>query len=459
MEDRLYKFLKYYNRLPLWIRNVIGKVYRVVPPAWRYGRFFNDYARRIHAFESLGNEQAERLHEQLLLANVNAAIREIPFYRDFGLLKTIEDFYKIPVVAKNNYVERLRDFCSPNCCEERIEANTGGSNGTPMKFYIHRNRTRPKEAMHFQWFWGQWGWRPGARMLMLRGKSLRGNALFEHQEIKNCLNVSCYELSPENVSEVMAEVEKFNPEFIHAYPSALKIFMKCIQGRAGCDWTRVRAIFLGSEYLPEQERQAMEAFFGAKVCSWYGHSECAIHGGYHPENQEFYFFPFYGHVELLDDQGAPVRNIGDCGRIVATSFDNGVMPFIRYDTGDRGVFAGIKSYGNFQCLVLSRIEGRDRDFIICADGRLVSVTAFIFGQHLPVFEKVLEMQLEQNVIGELLIRIVQYVPFSSSDIDGLREFLEESVSRQLKVKIEFVDRIAKTHRGKHRFLIQNVRTV
>jgi phenylacetate-coenzyme A ligase PaaK-like adenylate-forming protein len=50
------------------------------------------------------------------------------------------------------------------------------------------------------------------------------------------------------------------------------------------------------------------------------------HGVYHVH-------PLIGHVEIVNDDGLPV-DPGDEGRILATSFINRCMPFIRYDTGD-----------------------------------------------------------------------------------------------------------------------------
>ena len=138
---------------------------------------------------------------------------------------------------------------------------------------------------------------------MLRGKPLAGNKLYEYVSVKKCLNVSCYELTPDNVPAVLEQIKKFRPKFIHAYPSAVDVFIRCAGNIKKDYFTALKGLFLGSEFLDPEARLRYENFFAAPVCSWYGHTECALHGGNLPGDTKLVFFPFYGHLELVDDQG------------------------------------------------------------------------------------------------------------------------------------------------------------
>jgi phenylacetate-CoA ligase len=292
---------------------------------------------------------------------------------------------------------------------------------------------------------------------MARGAPLKNNKLFESQALGNILSISCYELNNQNVDKVITAIKQFNPQFIHAYPSALRILTNCIKdpGRLGQD-VQIKAAFLGSEGLSENDRKWFKRFYNTQVVNWYGHSECVLHGGNYPGSDEFYFYPFYGYTELLDEDNNQITEPGEIGRIVGTSFDNYAMPFIRYDTGDLGVLSSKKEspYG-MSCVVMKRIEGRSQDIIYLNDKTRVTLTAFIFGQHLPQFSVIREMQLQQDEFGKLLIRLVTDSNWKSNDSESMKNTLTKSVSDKIKIDIHIVKQIPKTHRGKHRFLIQN----
>jgi phenylacetate-CoA ligase len=93
-----------------------------------------------------------------------------------------------------------------------------------------------------------------------------------------------------------------------------------------------------------------------------------------PDDDRYFFWPQYGHFELLDAENRPITQPGKLGFVVGTSFDNKVMPFLRYRTGDLAVLSD-RSHpllpGYPAC---ERIVGRLQEFIVCRDHRLVSIT-------------------------------------------------------------------------------------
>ena len=93
-----------------------------------------------------------------------------------------------------------------------------------------------------------------------------------------------------------------------------------------------------------------------------------------PDDERYFFWPQYGHFELLDADNRPVTQPGKLGFVVGTSFDNGVMPFVRYRTGDLAVLSGRDHPELAGFPVCERIVGRLQEFIVCRDQRLVSIT-------------------------------------------------------------------------------------
>ncbi len=456
MEDALLKYLKYYEKLPGWIKRPIGMLYASLPTKLRHGEFYKQYCKRIKDFtDHTAPETLQQKLDQMLFNQVNMAIEQVPFYRNYPKVKSLENFQKLPIVSKSDYLQARDQFCTADPAR-RLQVNTGGSSGTPLTFFVEKNVTRPKEKAHFDWFWGHWGYTPRSRILMLRGKPLANNALFEYQSIKNCLNISCYELTLENAPQVLREIKKFRPDFIHGYPSAVKVFTRCAGSEGQKYFSNLKALFLGSEFLSDTDRMMFEEYFSAPCCAWYGHTECALHGGTLPgHGSDLVFFPFYGYLELVDDNGNILTTPGSTGRIVATGFDNSAMPFIRYDTGDLGTWGGMTTVNNCPCPVLTKIEGRAQDVIYLSDGSEISLTAFIFGQHLKEFDRIREMQLEQSQPGKLTLRLVPLQELSEADRHNIADFLDKSVSGRLQTTVEITSHIEKTWRGKHRFLIQH----
>ncbi|HYW95691.1 MAG TPA: hypothetical protein VE870_08895 [Bacteroidales bacterium] len=455
MEDFLYKFLSLYNRMPLPMRQFLGYLYRLIPERIRYGSFYSEYLNRLDYFGRLNDlSQVAAEQEKLLRAQVNHAIDKIPYYKNYERLNTAGDLSKYPVISKQTIIDHYNDFIRPGSEKERIRANTGGSSGTPLAFYLHKGVSRPKEKAHFKWYWGQYGYKPGSRMLMVRGNPLQNNRTFEHRTIDNILNVSCYNINEDTIQPVLNRINAVKPWFIHAYPSSLKVLTTLLEPLKSRVKFKPRALFLGSEHLPDNDRKLFADFYQAPVVNWYGHSEALVHGGNCPYSDEYHFYPAYGYLELLDDNGQPVTTPGSEGRLVATGFDNRVMPLIRYDTGDTGILSDTKECRcGFRGPSLTKITGRGQDYVVLSDNTRVSLTAFIFGQHLEAFRRIREMQVIQNKKGKLEICIVKNHDYTINDEDKLVDTLTNSVNGKIEVSVSYIDTVPKTPRGKNIFFV------
>lgn len=458
MEDLLYKYLSIYNKLPLAIKQFIGKIYSLLPPRIRYGSFYHNYLNRLKYFQGLnGFDEIRNMQNQLLFEIVNQSIESIPYYRRYNKVRDIYDFNLLPIIDKNIIREQPKLFVNPELSWKALKSNTGGSSGTPLEFFLERNITRTKEKVHFLWYWNQFGYKPHDKMLMIRGLPLNGNRMFEFRSIDNVLNVSCYNINEKNISAVINAINRFKPKFIHAYPSSLKIFTSVLEPVRNQINFSIKAIFLGSEYLSSFDRLYFTEFYNSKVVNWYGQSEGLIHGGNCPYSTDYHFYPAYGYLELIDERNNIIDKPGIAGRIIATGFDNRIMPFIRYDTGDLGEFSEKTSCEcGFKGLSLRNISGRSGDFIVLRDGTKVSTTAFIFGQHLDCFKKIREMQIVQERIGEIELRIVKNNGFTFEDEESMKRILNKSVNNKIQMSFIYVNEIEKTLRGKNVFFISKI---
>ncbi len=461
LEDNLYPLLRLYLKIPDWMKNFIGLIYRLIPNSIKYGAFYKEYYNRIKRFEQLNKSQTLIETEKLLILNVNKAIKNIEFYKKYKNIESIKEFKNLPVLTKDIINENKELFVNKSKRHYLLKANTGGSSGEPFTFYIHKGKTRSKEKAHFDWYWSKHGYKHGKRILMLRGKSLRNNADLEYSAIDNKLIINSNNINKDSIKNIYEHIKNFRPDFIHAYPSALFIFTKTCRTylkthTLGLD---IKAIFLGSEGVSTSDINYFEKFYASKIINWYGHSESLIHGGRCNLDGDFIFYPFYGYIELLDENNKIIKQPNIIGRIVATGFDNEVMPLLRYDTGDLGQISENEDLINHN-FVIKNIEGRDKNYIYLKDGTTISLTSLIFGEHHKAFEYIKELQVIQSDIGVVLVRIIPLNIMTIKQIKGFEDSLLRSVKLDtLELRVEIVKETQKTSRGKHILLIQNYKRI
>ena len=91
---------------------------------------------------------------------------------------------------------------------------------------------------------------------------------------------------------------------------------------------------------------------------------------------EYELGPLYGHVELVDDAGLPVTDVGETGRIVGTGYLNHAMPLLRYDTDDVADLVAESRADNGHRLRLCNVRSFwERHYLVGLDGQLVTATA------------------------------------------------------------------------------------
>ena len=190
--------------------------------------------------------------------------------------------------------------------------------------------------------------------------------------------------------------------------------------------------------------------FNTSIFFQYGQSEVCVFGYTVDETYVYFCSPFYGLTEVLNSEGVQVKK-GEIGEIVATSFYNFALPFIRYRTGDLAVFNGDEN----GIIRLGKIIGRTQDFIYTQHNERVALTALIFGQHYHAFRNIRKWQIAQDIPGKVTIKIVKGEGFSHEDKEEIKEKFRSTCD--IETNFEFVDSIQLTKRGKLKFLVQNIK--
>ncbi|MCS6284612.1 MAG: hypothetical protein H8K08_04205 [Nitrospira sp.] len=463
LEDTLYPLLKSYTQAPQWVKTCAGYAYTLIPKPLRYGAAH----RTFHTDATCLPQHIPALTDRKLGETLHWAIRTVPAYSPYrsllsGGLSPQEILSRLPLVSKETFKAQLPDYLSQGRSQRtRMEMFTGGSTAQPMRFFLERNITRMKEHAFVDEVFTRLGTGPKDIILVLRGRTVPtantpGGRLWMYEPIKRQLILSCDHLEPHYMPEYLKTLREWRPRFIHAFPSALIPLARWLSQHPEPGLSAdIRGILLTSENVYEHQLTLLRSVFSCPIITHYGHSERVLMATSLPNDSRYFFWPQYGYFELVDTDGKPITQSGAVGEIVGTSYDNRVMPFIRYRTGDFAVLSHT-AHPDYPCYpVCERIEGRLQEFVVCADSRLVSITT-LGAAHFDLLSGVEEIQYEQMRPGHVVLKILSARALSEEMQNDIRQAVLSKTQGGCTVTIQHVAQIPRTERGKHRMMIQHL---
>ena len=454
-----------WDKTPLWARTILGRGLGTVPLSWLLGRRFREQRAFVREAQWWPAERAQdyqlgRLREILTLAYENTAFYRRAFDR-VGFhpqdLRSLDDVPQLPTIDKSVVVENLTDMCTRSVDGHDVDyISTGGTSGKPLEFYINADRSSIEYA-YLTTGWERAGYHLGMPMAVLRGRLVKPdhNGLrHEYDPILRHHHYSNFHVSEGDMRLYLEHIRTIGPCVLHAYPSSANTLAASAMSASRFAPDNIRAILLESENTYPDQIQTIEAGFGAKTFSSYGHSEKCVLATQCEHACDYHVWPTYGYCELLDESGNRVDTPGQTGEIVGTGFINRVLPFVRYRTGDFATYVGDRCGAcGREHLMITDIKGRwPQGNLVAADGSVVSMTAL--NVHDDTFKNVLEYQFHQSVPGEATLCIV---PRTTLDAEEQRRIVTNMNARlqgQVVLDLEVRAEVIKTARGKQLRVVQ-----
>jgi len=436
-------------------------VFPLVAATSRWG-FWGTVYQRLGELERSQWWDAERIREEQLArlrALVHHAQQKVPFYRarlgEIGLeahdIRAEDDFARIPPLTRQNLRDHYWDLVSEGWQDRVVPNASGGSCGQPVRFVMDPDETANRQAMtirHNRWA----GWDIADRTGILWGapRDLNAEISLRDRLVKGWLAPSrilnAYYLTPEQMLQFAQELRHFKAEVLFGYARALLEFAQ-VMTAAGQKLPSLRTVVSSGEALSPESRKIIEQALTCPVYDRYGSretgviaSECEARNGMHVAYEDIY-------LEIVG------RDLRGTGRILVTKLNSFGMPFIRYDIGDLGSWVqGECSCGRARARL--KLTGcRATDFLIGADGQLVSgIGLSVATRDLP---EVGTMQLYQAEKGKVEVRV--------EGAAGISDQLRGEVSRRLRthlgdieISFSFPNRIQRTPSGKYRFTVCEV---
>src|SRR5262245_30644820 len=280
-----------------------GLVRNVFAPLslWRRGELAQRrYERELERTQFFSDEELRVLQWGRLTALLRHAYAACPFYRrrfeaarlrpaDF---RSPEDLRWLPVLEKRDIQESGPEMIARGWpASDLIRNQTGGSTGTPITFYLCRDRKCSRAAAtlrHNRWA----GWREGDSAAVIWGAprdrpAASWRARLRAALLREPLWLDTAALTEETMARFHQELWRRRPRFVLAYARAAVLFARWALAR-GLALHRPDAVLTSAEVLEDDERAVIERAFGCRVFNRYGcrevsvvASECPAHDGLH----------------------------------------------------------------------------------------------------------------------------------------------------------------------------------
>jgi phenylacetate-CoA ligase len=330
---------------------------------------------------------------------------------------------------------------------------TGGSSGEPLIFYYGRSRQAADAAGRLRarrW----WGVEPGEREVYLWGAPVELNKTDRIKTLRdrlvNQLLLNAFEMSPERMGDYLHAIQHWNPKAIYGYASSLALLAAHAESRSiKPRLPALRVVSSTGEPLFPHQRELIKRVFGVPVSVEYGARDAGLMALESPDGELLQMSETHI-IEVLDDAGNPVEE----GEAVITSLVSEAQPFIRYRTGDVVRRSGKVDTGGRGLEVLDAVVGRQTDFIVAADGRIMHALAVIYV--LRAIPGVAQFKLVQHAVDQMEVQVVPDSRWSDAAREAVLSGLRARLGPTLQIDLKLLDAIAPEASGKYRYVVSHV---
>lgn len=374
-------------------------------------------------------------------------------------IKSFDDFRRIPILTKSEFLEHHSDLIAPNV-DKYMTFLTSGSTGKPLRGFWNKECAEFKRACIARSnLWTGYGL--GERIYCLYGnpeRELKGlnklRAKFRRHALDRTEILDMLQITDEAMLRFVKKMEKRPPSILWGHAHGLYLLANFCE-KQGINYIVPKGMYSAGMILHDWERKKVEEVFHCKLQDRYGCEELGLLAAECKEQKGLHINTDSHYIEFLSKDGTPVAP-GEHGFVIITDLANYVMPFIRYKIED------IASFINEQCPcgraqpLIKKIEGRLADFLVSPEGKLVSGISLTdhFAGQIP---GVAQMQIVQDRINLLRLNIVKSDGFDKKSEQTISHLVREFFGERMQFECVFVDQIPQGSTGKYRFTICNVK--
>lgn len=434
------------------------------------GNRVRTYLQKMQQFQYESAAQIAAVQKDKLTQLLVHAVQTVPAYKDYKeeLEQQMKDPFwdprafmpKIPVLTKGDFNDRRDEYLSSSADRSQLIANqTGGSTGTPTRFYLDRVTVEHYEASR----WRGLGWHDihiGDRSVMLWGSSIelsqakRRSYVWKERFLKNRIVVSAYDLEEARLGEYVQKLRRFKPKYLYGYASALSLFAEMLLRNESYRKRipALRAVVSTSETLHPHQRESISKAFGCTVVNEYGARDGGILG-FECEQGSLHIPAENCYLEVVDMVTKLPVTAGQRGLLLVTDLNNFAMPRLRYELGDVASIREQPCSCGLQLPVLNRVEGRETDVFVTLDG--THVYGAFFNRLILQTDSFRSFQMIQHAPDRLTIKLVKHPTlYQAQDEFNFVDSVQNVFGKSTQIVVEHVEEIPRTASGKLRYAVR-----
>lgn len=420
--------------------------------------------RELSRERSLSPDDWRRLNAERLRRLLAFAGNHVPYYSElFRECKFDADtadlpdaLEQIPLLTKDairGNLDRLTNTSANS--SSFVENATGGSTGTPLKFWQdkHCNVTAVAlDAYVRQW----WSITPNARTASIWGADREFHELSARERFYQWRSrlrlMNAFRMRDADLLDFCQTIRRWRPPYLTGYASALDALARFAEAR-GIEDLRLCAIRSSAETLWPDQRERIERAFRSPVYNFYGSREVSNLAAECPEHHQLHLISTWRYVEIVDNDGRRVPD-GQSGLVAVTDLSNFGMPFVRYLNEDVARMSPDLCPCGRPSPVLEELLGRSTDLIRTRSGEMIHgefFTHLFYGRH-----DVRQFQIRQTALDQLVVRYVPAADTAHEFMHGVERKIRERMGQDTGVDLLACERIPTPPSGKHRFTICDV---
>lgn len=360
---------------PFLIREVMVNMYGFYLSKKRFNSEYDIFYSAIMKNLEKSADEIKDDQFRLMKDNLINAYENIPYYsklfNDFEFspykISSLSEITKIPFLDKDiirkNYDLLINKRISKRSCVSRY---TSGTTGEKLRFILPVSLAYPKNVAILYRFYSMAGVSLRDKRITIGGRRFTNKIPYWSYNIfENQMLLSAHHLNDRSVNEYINQINKFNPVFIQGHPNSILFIAQAILRRS-CNMTdSLRIIFTTGETLTNENRLYIEKAFGVRVLQQYGSGESCFSAQETGDDCGYMVNYEHGYVELIGND--------EYKEIVATSFQNDVMPFVRYKIGDyvKALDGAVLNKKYDYPYLFNYVIGRIDDVITSVDGSII----------------------------------------------------------------------------------------
>lgn len=359
--------------------------------------------------------------------------------------QTIEDLKKLPILTRRNLKQLLTSsMVARNLSRKRFSrATTSGSTGEPLHFFqdksdiFRRQIGIVKEFLNFGIFMD--------RPLLILGLSTHKQVTpfgvrFTNKELEN----------NEERQKIYGFLKAKRPVAATGTSSLLLRFADF--AKKDCFVYTFQKIRYSGEDMTKEEKDRLSRAFNTTLFTQYGTRECS-YIGMECAGGKLHLTPWINLVEIVNERGESVPP-GTDGEIIVTYFENWVMPFIRYDIGDRGKINTEPCPCSRQTPTIT-FTGRSGGKIETPSGKAVAFLRISSVIAKNFHDAIARFQLEQTAPDKLIFRFIPSARYTSATDKQLTQTLQSLFYNEIVCELNKVSEILPNAEGKTPIFIKN----